>query len=126
MLGYLIDVLPTLVIGLLGLIPVAGAIIAGIVLCAYWILRDIGGASLGKLLMGTRVILKDGGEAPASARLLRNLPIGIPGCALAVPLAGYVLGPSCGGLVFLIEAIALLSTGERIGDRLANTQVVKK
>jgi uncharacterized RDD family membrane protein YckC len=124
-LGYLIDVLPTVLIGLLALIPIVGAILAGLVLCVYWVSRDIGGSSLGKLVMRTRVALKDGHEAPIAARILRNVPIGLPGCAMSVPVAGYVLGPGCGGLVFLIEAIALLATGERIGDKLANTTVVK-
>jgi uncharacterized RDD family membrane protein YckC len=89
--GYLIDVVPTLLIGLLGLIPIVGIMLKGLLLCPYWLLRDVTGSSLGKLVMGSRVVLKDGREAPVSARILRNLPIAIPGGLLVIPFLGYVL-----------------------------------
>jgi uncharacterized RDD family membrane protein YckC len=124
--GYLIDVAPLLVFSLISLIPIIGVIVYGIFLVFYWLLRDITGASLGKLIVGLRVVSKDGSPAGLGARVIRNLTIATPGVMLAIPFAGYVAGPSCGVLVTLAEAIMLLGTGERIGDRIAGTMVVKK
>jgi hypothetical protein len=47
--GYFIDVVPALILSLVSLIPFIGLIFAGILLTPYWLLRDITGASLGKL-----------------------------------------------------------------------------
>jgi uncharacterized RDD family membrane protein YckC len=124
--GYLIDILPLLVVSLFSLIPFVGAILAGLLGLVYWLLRDIGGASLGKLAMGLRIASKHGGESTPGARVLRNITLAAPSAALAIPVAGYALGPSCGFLMVLIETIALLSTGERVGDRLADTVVVRR
>ena len=51
--GYLIDVLPAIVLGLFGLIPIMGPIMAGLMLTPYWLLRDVTGSSLGKLILRT-------------------------------------------------------------------------
>ncbi len=42
------------------------------------------------------------------------------------PPAGYVIGPCFVIVLDVAEVIALLATGERIGDPLAGTAVVKK
>src|SRR5580765_538090 len=97
--GYLIDVLPAIVIGLFGLIPVIGIIIAGFLLAPYWLLRDIAGASLGKLLLGTTVVRKDGQAASVGARIMRNLPLAIGPAFLIIPVLGYFLGPPIAGLI---------------------------
>ena len=39
--GYLIDVLPAIFLGLFGLIPFLGPIIAGLLLTPYWLFRDV-------------------------------------------------------------------------------------
>ena len=57
--GYLIDVLPAIVIGLFGLIPFIGIIIAGFLLAPYWLLRAMAGARSGKLLTWTTVVRKE-------------------------------------------------------------------
>lgn len=124
--GYLLDVIPAMVLGLVGIIPIVGVIIAGFLLAPYWLLRDIAGASLGKLVLGTKVVRKDGQPASAGARVLRNLPLAIGPALLIIPLLGYVVGPSVAVIIVLTEAILLLSQGDRIGDRLAGTTVVRK
>jgi len=124
--GYLIDVVPACVLGLFGLIPIFGPIIAGLVLAPYWLLRDIAGASLGKLILGTRIITKNGLSARAGARVLRNVPLAVGPAFLIIPFLGYVLGPAISLLAVLIESILLVLRGERLGDRLAKTIVVKK
>ena len=75
--GYLIDVLPAIVLGLFALIPIMGPIMAGLLLTPYWLLRDITGSSLGKLILRTMVVRKDGqpavpGRGPAVADLGRG------------------------------------------------------
>ena len=124
--GYLIDVLPAIVLGLFGLIPVMGPIMAGLLLTPYWLLRDITGSSLGKLILRTMVVRKDGQPASTGARIIRNLPLALGPAFLIIPFLGYFLGPATAGVTVLVEAIMLLSQGERVGDRIAGTTVVKK
>src|SRR5947207_15688132 len=92
--GYLIDLLPAVLIGLIGLIPIAGIILAGLLLTPYWLLRDIGGASLGKIVLGTRVTRKDGSPASVGARVLRNIPLAIGPALMIIPFPGHRLAPS--------------------------------
>jgi uncharacterized RDD family membrane protein YckC len=124
--GYLIDVLPAIVLGLFGLIPIMGPIMAGLMLTPYWLLRDVTGSSLGKLILRTMVVRKDGQPASAGARVLRNVPLAIGPALLIIPLVGYFLGPATAGIAVLVEGIMLLTQGERVGDRIAGTTVVKK
>lgn len=124
--GYLIDVLPAIVFGLFGMIPWIGSIIAGLLLTPYWLLRDVTGASLGKLILRTSVVRKDGQPSAVGARILRNLPLAIGPAFLIIPLLGYVLGPAIAFIAFLIETILVLSNGERLGDRIAGTTVIKR
>lgn len=123
--GYLIDVLPAVLLGLFGLIPLAGPIIAGLLLTPYWLLRDVVGASIGKLMLGERIESLDGSPAGVGARILRNLPLAVGPAFLILPIIGYFLGPLVSGVVVLVETILLLSSGERLGDRIAKTVVVR-
>jgi len=124
--GYLIDCLPIFVLSFVSLIPFIGVIIAGLIGVAYWLLRDISGASLGKLAMGIRVASKSGGPASVGARIARNITIAIPSMVVAIPLIGYFAGPACGVVMIFLEIFMLLGAGERIGDKIAGTMVVKK
>lgn len=124
--GYLIDVIPAALLGLFSLIPVVGPMIVGLLLTPYWLLRDVGGASLEKLVLRTRIVRENGQPAGAGARVLRNLPLAIGPAFLIIPLLGYVLGPGITGLIVLVEAVMLLTQGYRVGDRLAGTIVIKK
>ena len=125
--GYLIDMVPAMLVGiLLGLVPVAGPMLTGIVLIAYWLLRDINGASPAKMLLGLRVVSKGGGESSAQERILRNVTLIVGPVFLLIPLAGVVVGPliTCGTLV--LELFFLITRKERLGDMLAGTAVVRK
>jgi uncharacterized RDD family membrane protein YckC len=123
--GYVIDVLPVMILGLFGLIPIIGIVIAGLLITPYWLLRDAGGRSLGKVLLGMKVVSKDGGSASIGARIVRNLPIAAGPAFMIIPLLGYFLAPPVAFVLILVEAILLLSQGSRLGDRLAGTIVVK-
>ena len=123
---YLIDVIPAFFVSILfGWIPILGAILVGMILGSYWLLRDVTGGSLGKLALGLRVRSRDGSEAGVGSRILRNLPIAFGPALLILPLIGYVLAPTIAFLLIITETIMLLTQGERLGDRLAGTGVFR-
>lgn len=125
--AYLLDVIPAILVGLaVGWIPLVGAIMLGFILLAYWLLRDITGSSMGKLILGLRVVGKDGSPSGPMQRVLRNLPIAVGPAMLIIPLAGYAIAPPVAGILILTEAVLLLAKKERLGDMLAGTTVVKK
>ncbi len=124
--AYLIDILPVCLIAVLWFVPLVGPMIFGLLAGSYWLLRDIGGASLGKITMGLRVVARDGQESTPGMRIVRNLTLAMPLVGTLIPLAGYLVGPCFVIVLDIAEVIALLATGERIGDRLAGTVVVKK
>jgi uncharacterized RDD family membrane protein YckC len=91
-----------------------GSVLYLIVSGAYLLLRDaIGGQSIGKLLLGLVVIdLETGRVSSMSGSLRRNLLLLLPGAnAVAV----------------FLEARTIIADpqGQRLGDRLAQTQVVE-
>jgi uncharacterized RDD family membrane protein YckC len=124
--GYFLDLLPTLLVLLVGWIPIIGFMLAGAFLVPYWLLRDITGGSLGKLVLGLRVVRKDGLPASAGARAIRNVPLIFGPLCMLVPILGYIFAIPIAMIVVFVEAIMLLSQGDRLGDRLAGTTVVKK
>ncbi len=124
--GYLIDVIPAIILGLFALIPIIGPMIAGLLLAPYWLLRDVTGASFGKRLLGMRITMRDGQPTRVGARIVRNIPLAIGPALLIIPLLGYVIGPPTAGIITLAEAVLLWTGGERLGDKLAGTAVVKK
>ncbi len=75
----------------------------------YWLFRDglNGGRSYGKKFMGLKVV-KDGAPATFKDSLLRNITLVVP----LLNLVDLILG--------LVDA-----DGKRIGDKIANTQVVE-
>ena len=126
--AYLIDLIPVFAGGLVfGFRSSTGAWIAA----GYMLLRDVGGASPGKLVLGLRVVGRDGGSASLAGRVLRNAVLGLQGIAAAlVPLAGMGflgliarLGPS--GLI-LVDCLYLVEKGERLSDRITGTSVVTR
>ena len=124
--AYLIDVIPAVVVGAAaGWIPIAGRAIAGFLLLAYWLLRDVTGSSLGKAVIGLQVVEDDGSPSAAMARILRNVPIAIGPATMLVPSAGYATALPIAGILILAEAVFLLAMKERLGDMLAGTRVVK-
>ena len=111
-----------LVVGLARLPDVFGFLSAA----GYILFRDgvLDGRSIGKKLIGLRVMCADDAAKPASYResIIRNVPFFIAFSLFLIPYAGWVLGP----LVLCIEFLAALgdSVGMRIGDMLARTYVV--
>lgn len=125
--AFLIDVIPILLVTvILGLIPIAGGIIAALISIAYWLLRDINGASLGKMLLGLKVVRKDGSESGTQERILRNITLIAGSVFMLIPLAGLVIGPAVALCVGILELVFLFTQKERLGDRIAGTTVVRK
>jgi uncharacterized RDD family membrane protein YckC len=124
--GYLIDVLPALLIVPFAAIPIVGQFFAGVLLGSYWLFRDVTRASLGKLALGTEVRDLHGGVPTTAARITRNITLAAGAFVLAIPIIGYVLAGVVAMIMFWTEVIMLLTQGQRLGDKLAGTMVVKK
>jgi len=107
---------------ILGLIPIIGAA----VVILLWLFRDINGRSPGKVIVGTTIISRHGGPATPMQRVVRNLPFALPLLPLFFPVIGVPVAGSLDLLMAIVENIAVLVTGERIGDKLAGTMVVKR
>jgi uncharacterized RDD family membrane protein YckC len=125
-LAFLIDVIPMLILSLLHLLPVFGWMLYGLIHALWWLLRDMNGASPGKSIIGCYVASANGGPSTTRQRILRNLPLAIPGIIGMIPLIGVVLEFFLALAIFGIEALMLLTTGRRIGDRIAGTTVSRK
>jgi uncharacterized RDD family membrane protein YckC len=129
-LSFVVDALAwAVVVAIIAVIPIFGVLfalfLAPLLTGLYHLLRDSQGASLGKSLFGMKVIGKDGREATTGARILRNLLFAIPAFIMIVPILGHVLGGFLAFVIVITELISLLASGERLGDKLANTVVIK-
>jgi uncharacterized RDD family membrane protein YckC len=124
--AFLIDIVPMLLLGLVHFVPVIGWMFYGLLHALYWLLRDINGASPGKSILGSYVASAAGGPSSNSQRMLRNLPLAIPGFLGLIPLIGIFIEFFAALALFGLEAVLLLTTGSRLGDRLAGTTVLRK
>ncbi len=124
--AYLIDVIPMLLLSTLHFVPVIGWMLYGLIHACYWLLRDVNGASLGKLALGDFVASTNGTPASTQQRILRNVPLAIPGLFGMIPFLGLIFELVLAFIIFSGEAILLLATGRRLGDRIAGTTVFRK
>jgi uncharacterized RDD family membrane protein YckC len=128
--AYLIDLIPVLAIGLVfGSKSRTGAWIAS----GYMLLRDVSGASSGKLVLGLQVVGRDGASATVAGRVLRNAVFGLQAAAYAnAPLAGMgfyglaLLAQLVPSGLFLVDCYYLVVKGERLSDRITGTKVVAR
>jgi uncharacterized RDD family membrane protein YckC len=120
--GIILDSIIFLPFGLLGFIPIIGPVAVILV----WLFRDINGRSPGKVIVGTTIISRHGGPATPMQRVVRNLPFALPLLPLFFPVIGVPVAGSLDLLMAIVENIAVLVMGERIGDKLAGTMVVKR
>lgn len=122
--GFLLDALILTPFALLisFFIPGIGPIFA----VCFWLFRDMNGSSIGKAIVGTVVVSRDGRRARAMQRVVRNLPFAVPLLPMFVPFIGTAPAEGLQALVISVEIIAVFITGERLGGKLANTMVVKK
>ncbi|BDC49657.1 hypothetical protein F183_A19730 [Bryobacterales bacterium F-183] len=118
-----------LVVGLTGAIlsspMVAGFItnaVVAVIGAAWFLMRDAMGLSIGKKIMGLEVVSKHGGPASQEQLKKRNFTLAGGQACVAVPFIGGLVAFA----VNIYEAYMLFSKGERYGDQMAETMVVKK
>jgi len=123
--GYLIDFVCSIPLLIPALIPFVGILFAPL-LGLYWMSRDsfFGGQSVGKKVVGLKVVRLDGKPVDWGTSVQRNI-VFAPLVLAAIPFVGAVIGGGLIGLINLIEIILVLTTQRRIGDNIANTVVVK-
>jgi len=121
--AFSIDFAGLFILALLTPIPGLG-LLAALFAFLYQLLRDAKGASFGKTLLHLKIVTKSGGKPSTKQCIVRNLIFVAPYLLLFIP-GMVVIGEPLALLIYCIELIALLSTGQRIGDRMAGTSVVK-
>ena len=105
------------------IVPKAG-FFAGL---AYILIGDglFDGRSIGKLLMGLRVVsLNAGGPCSMKESIMRNAPLGAGLLLFKLPWIGWIFLV----VVCVVEFLILLGSknGMRLGDELAATTVIEK
>ena len=85
------------------------------------------GQSIGKKIMGIRVVDSDGNPAHLKASVIRNLPVGIVTLLMVIPVWGWILSLLVGIPLGLIEiSLIVRAKGrQRLGDVLADSRVVR-
>lgn len=123
--GILIDGLIAMPLHALAIIPVVGIFMAPI-LVAYWLSRDafFGGQSIGKRVAKTRVVRIDGMPFTWATSALRNITF-VPLLGLMIPIFGIPLAHALFSPCQIADLICVLVSQRRIGDYLAQTQVVR-
>jgi len=114
-------------------IPILGALVGAVYtltkdVIAYEITKntDFKNRSIGKRIMGLEIVSLEGKDIDWTISIKRNLPLAIGSILAIVPVLGWALGGIVGAVVGIIECVLVLTDneGRRMGDRLANTQVV--
>jgi uncharacterized RDD family membrane protein YckC len=123
--ALLIDMLCAIPLTVLAIIPFIG-IIGAPALCAYWISRDafFGGQSIGKKALGLKVIKPDGSPFTWADSVKRNV-IYLALLVLMIPVYGLFFNGFLSGPLGIVELIMVLTGGQRLGDRMGNTYVVR-
>ena len=123
--AFLLDFLFSFPLALIWMIPFIGTIVGGFLLFLYWLFRDVMRPSLGKKIVGLDVAALNYGPPSTGSLILRNLLLALPTLIAMIPLVG-VVGFGLDLFVILVEFILLISTGIRLGDRMASTIVVER
>jgi uncharacterized RDD family membrane protein YckC len=123
-----IDLVGIFIVSAISSVPFLG-VLPALIVTLYQLLRDYSGASIGKRVLGLTVVSKGGGRASPMQCIIRNVVFVVPSLALfltafGIPGLGFLIDGAVLLFIYVIEFASLLSTGSRIGDRLANTSVV--
>jgi uncharacterized RDD family membrane protein YckC len=89
---------------------------------------QIPGASLGKRVMGLRVVhVLEKRPAFWKDSLLRNAPVGVATFFAIIPVWGWLIAVLIGLPLMVIEVYLILTveTGHRLGDVMADTEVIE-
>ncbi len=129
-IAFLID-------GIIASILIYVPILGGIVSTVYTLTKDVivyeitknpdfKNRSIGKKIMGLEVASLDGKDLNWEISIKRNLTLAIGSVCSIVPIIGWIIGAILGFIISIIEIVLVFSDnkGRRLGDKLANTQVV--
>lgn len=129
-IAFLID-------GIIASILIYVPILGGIVSTVYTLTKDVivyeitknpdfKNRSIGKKIMGLEVASLDGKDLNWEISIKRNLTLAIGSVCSIVPIIGWIVGAILGFIISIIEIVLIFSDnkGRRLGDKLANTQVV--
>lgn len=124
---YLAKFIDFLVIGALA--TVVKAPVGSLAALTYSLIADgfFDGRSLGKKMIGLKVVnLRTQAPCDFKDSILRNIPIAVVVLFALIPVLGWILLPTVGLVMVLFESYLIYSDdgGIRIGDILADTQVV--
>ena len=123
-IAYLVDFAVSLFFsGAVGVLFGDSKVVAGAMMAAYWLLRDAGGESIGKMVCRLTVVDEQGGPATTRARVMRNSTLAIGPALWMLPGVGIYFAGPVGGLVLLVEIFNLAVNGRRVGDSVAKTDV---
>jgi uncharacterized RDD family membrane protein YckC len=119
-----------IVVALYEIIPTIGYF-AGLV---YLLIADglFEGRSVGKRLIGLKVVLAEGMNCGYKESIFRNFPfaVGFILCGIfgAVPLIGWLMSFIIIVVILAFESLVIIGSddGKRLGDEIANTQVVEE
>lgn len=119
-----------IVVALYEIIPSIGYF-AGLV---YLVTADglFEGRSVGKRLIGLKVIVENGTKCGYKESIFRNFPFaaGFILCGIfgAIPLIGWLLSFLIIVVILVFESLVIIGSdnGKRLGDEIANTQVVEE
>lgn len=129
-IAFLID---GIVASILIYVPILGGIVSTVYMLtkdviAYEITKnpDFKNRSLGKKVMGLEVVSMEGEDIDWGLSIRRNLPLAVGSVCSIVPIIGWIIGAILGFIMSIVEIFLVLTdnNGKRLGDRLANTQVV--
>ncbi len=123
--ALIIDGLISIPLAFVAAIPFVG-LIGGLLAVAYWLCRDLVRPSLGKKALNLDVVGLDGERPTDQQLILRNIPFAIPSLISMIPFLGIIAGPGIAAIVFVGELVMFITQGQRIGDKIANTQVIAK
>lgn len=118
-------------------LPSAIPLVGGLIGAVYMLTKDAivahvtkneewRGASVGKKLMGLKVLTEGGQDIDLTASVKRNLPFMIGPILMVVPFLGWIAAAVLAPVIGLIESVLVLvdPAGRRFGDRYAGTVVV--
>jgi len=119
-----------IVVALYEIIPSIGYF-AGLV---YLLLADglFEGRSVGKKLIGLKIVLEDGSQCGYKESIFRNFPFAagfiLGGIFGVIPLIGWLMSFVIFVVVLAFESLVIIGSdnGKRLGDEIANTQVVEE
>src|SRR6056297_1970124 len=83
--------------------------------------------SIGKKILNIEIKSLEGKDIDLTTSAKRNLPLTIGNFIAIIPVIGWVIGPTLALILAVIELIIFLTDedGRRLGDKWANTQVIK-